>query len=374
MIYQEYLNKIKEIQKSLLDFLESENDVEENFQNLIFHLVEHDIRSSRQEMKIFLYLISKIVKNHNRESNFFEKIKKTLQYLKDDIKSNLSNYEIFKIFKSNKIILLFCIQNEILNFNHSIYLYIIKKKFDLFFQTEILDFIKQQNNQLRYQHMANKLSAKHDDDFNKKRNLGENDNYISKIIREDLIEEFITYVNQNGYSLNSTIQPSIYETNSLLIKKEPSLIEYAAFFGSIQIFKYLYNNGVKLTPSLWIYGIHGFCEEMIHILEEKKIKPSDKTYEECLKESIKCHHNGIANYIINNLLKGKIEKRNEVSNFENNLYSYGFHYHNYLFLPDDENKSHFIFHYACKYDYFTLVDFLYKTKKTNLYEESILKS
>ena len=65
-------------------------------------------------------------------------------------------------------------------------------------------------------------------------------------------------------------------------------------------------NNVKLTSSLWIYAIHSRNAELIHLLEENGIESEDKTFEECLKESIKCHHNDIANYIKENCLDEKI--------------------------------------------------------------------
>ena len=37
---------------------------------------------------------------------------------------------------------------------------------------------------------------------------------------------------------------------------EPTLIEYTAFYGAIQILNYLNKRGVELTSSLWIYTIH----------------------------------------------------------------------------------------------------------------------
>ena len=88
-----------------------------------------------------------------------------------------------------------------------------------------------------------------------------------------------------------------------------SLIEYAAFFGSIQIFNYLLKNKVELTSSLWNYAIHSRNPKIIHCLEEKRINPEieikddeDKikkiiSYENCLYDSIKCHHNELKNYI-----------------------------------------------------------------------------
>lgn len=47
-----------------------------------------------------------------------------------------------------------------------------------------------------------------------------------KLIREDSVEEFITYVNQKNNSFNVKIQASIYETNLFLIKDD---IEYNEF-------------------------------------------------------------------------------------------------------------------------------------------------
>ena len=52
-----------------------------------------------------------------------------------------------------------------------------------------------------------------------------------------MIEEFITHINKTGLPLSSQIESSIFEIDSL--SKSSSLIELAAFYGSIQIFKYL---------------------------------------------------------------------------------------------------------------------------------------
>ena len=97
--------------------------------------------------------------------------------------------------------------------------------------------------------------------------------------------------------------PSIFETNYLLLKnKKTTLIEYSAFFGAIQIFRYLIQNKVELTPSLWLYAIHSQNAEIIHLLESNEIEPPENKsmknkYEAIFIESIKCHHNSIADYI-----------------------------------------------------------------------------
>ena len=62
-----------------------------------------------------------------------------------------------------------------------------------------------------------KLSEELADNFYENRKIGENDNIILKLIREDSVEEFITFVNKTNTSLTSTINLSIYETNNFLI-------------------------------------------------------------------------------------------------------------------------------------------------------------
>ena len=89
-----------------------------------------------------------------------------------------------------------------------------------------------------------------DQNFYDKRNSGENDNTICKIIREDSIEELITSVNKGEIKKYDNIEDSIYETNLFLLRKEVPLIEYAVFFGSTQIFKYLYKNKAICEPSI----------------------------------------------------------------------------------------------------------------------------
>lgn len=90
----------------------------------------------------------------------------------------------------------------------------------------------------------------------KKCQIGENDSYLCQLIRDDLVDDFIVYINKNNLSLFRKIEPSIFETNLFLIQKKPSLIEYATFYGSVQIFQYLRFSEVELDSSLWFYAIH----------------------------------------------------------------------------------------------------------------------
>ena len=207
-------------------------------------------------------------------------------------------------------------------------------------------------------------------DFYEKRKKGENESNICELIRNDSIEDFIVHINEMNIPLGMTIKPSIFETHPLLIKNKTTLIEYAAYFGSIQIVQYMINNNIELKPSLWIYAIHSNNAELINLLEQNNIKPEDESFEECFKESIKCHHNEVANYINDNFLNQQNE--NENINFDKNAVCYAFHYHNFDFFPNNLKNNEFIFFYACKYDHILIIEYLLTTQKIDVNKSIVL--
>lgn len=157
--------------------------------------------------------------------------------------------EIFTIFKSNKQILLFLIKEEIIAINESIVSIFTsdkykKRKYEDYFMPEINRFMKQKTKK--------DDAIEQQDDFEEKRKNGENDEYVCKLIQHDSIDEFISYFNKEDLSPSMKINPSIFETNPLLIENESiNLINYTAFFGSVQIFKFLLDKVSKLSSSLW---------------------------------------------------------------------------------------------------------------------------
>ena len=236
-------------------------------------------------------------------------------------------------------------------------------KYPQYFSLEIKSFInlkQSQNHKKIYQLLSQKnlideIMKEIPDDFNKKRKIGENDSYICSLIRNDSIDEFVAFIEKNNYSRQSLINSSIYETNSFLIKNQnQQLIEYAAFFGSIQIFNYLRLNRIELTPNLWLYAIHGKNADIIHLLENNHIEPNEKSYKEYLIESIKCHHNDICEYIINSYL---LNEDIEMTLKQCDVLKKIFECYNFSFI-----KSKFItkssFYNLCKYDYYLFVKIL----------------
>lgn len=358
MNIEKYLDEKKKIQENFLEFIESVENIEENFKNLENQFEDMKIRDNKHELRLFLHFISSICDNYCRNSTFFDKIERILKLFKDNIKKHYSNSDIFNIFQNNKRILLFLIKEKIIIFDEFLAKKIVKNEFSKnnyaqYLALEIKPFVNEKwfpKNEL-----AKEFGKELPDDFNSMCDKGENENFICKLIREDLIDDFIEYFNEKSVSLDATIKRSIFETNPFLLEKQIDgikIIEYAAFFGSIQIFTFLKNAKAKLTPSLWLYAIHGRNIELIHLLEKHHIEQTnkedeEKLFNECLKESIKCHHNDIAEYFIKNHIQNK--DGNSKDTFIQSL-----KYYNFSFVQNEcVNES--LFCDLCHFDYCSLV-------------------
>ena len=350
MNIQKYLEQLKETQENLIEYIENESDKDENYFSLLSSLENQQVLSSKYEFKLFLHLILEMFSNHNRGTSIYNKLVRVLSHIKDKIQQTLKNQEIYDFFKSNKLIIIALLDEDILTIDEELFNVFFKGDIRLFFP-KIKKFLTQE--------VFETISEGFPDNYETEKKIGENNNYICKLIRQDSIDEFVKYVNQTNYQLSSKIEPSFFETNSFLIQNQPSLIEYSAFFGSIQIFQYLRLNNVKLSPSLWLYAIHGNNPEMIHLLENSQVEPDDKSFTECLKEAIKCHHNDIALYILNNYFQDE-QKGSLLVNH------YAIKYRNFDLIEENINQRSFID--LVKYDYYTLVSLILNIKKIDINE------
>ena len=329
MEIKQYLNARKKLYDHLLGFIDNQEDSQSDYLNLISDITNQKITENKNEFENFLHLIVLISSYHHRNLNFYSKIDQILSYLSKKITQTFSNSEIFNIFSQNKRVLFFLIKNEIFKVEQEL-MKLIKSRY---FHQYLAEF--------------NKSDAKHV----QKKEIGENDSYICEIIRKDSLDEFIIYINENNCSLANTIKPSIYETNSFLINKKVDFLDYAIFFGSIKIVKYMLANGLKLTDHLWPFAIHSNNPEIISLFEENNVIPQqNKISLYLLKLSIMCHHNDIANYIQENYIQN-----NNV--FHKNSQAYSFLFFNYAKNAESEIDNNLFLH-ACKCNYFELVKLL----------------
>lgn len=365
-----YFEKMKDIEENLLLYLEKPGNLEGNFSIFNDYLQSHKLYENKQEVKSFLYLIVAISNNYIRSQHFFAKIELILKNLQEQIQNYFTSFEIFIIFQTNKRLILslfklglFTPTDEIFDIIINNKKYIDKKyleyfwpEFEQFIDDDMKKSIRDQVNDIK----ENTIEL-----FNKKREIGENDDYICELIRNDMIDDFASYIEKSNISPFSKIQSSIYETNSFLINKTPTLIEYSSFYGSIQIFKYLYKTNSMLTDSIWQYAIHGRNSEIIHLIEERKTPTLDNSYQYLIVESIKCHWNEMAKYLKNNFC----DKEKIYNDF---LYRKSLKHYNFTFFEHDDiiylinsckcNQERNFPYYLSKYDYFLIIEFLLNNK------------
>ena len=364
-----FLDEIKNIQTNILNYIEKEDNEEESYKTMTQSLAILNTPDKKPELKYLLYLINIISSNHYHSPNFYDKIDQIILFLQDIIKQTFSNHEIFDLFQENKRVLLVLLQNEILLLDKKIADEMTSEKYNRFhygkyFSPEIkkwkdkspdnkleVDYLKKAMKHHHFKHKKKIYFEEEEEEDNEKiekidsnlsfdelRKIGENESKICELIKNDSLDEFIVYVSQRCIKHTSEVKPSIFETNYLLNEKNPTLIEYAAFYGAVQIFKYLHLNGASLTHSMLNYAIHSKNDEMIFHLQEIIMK-MDK---DCLLESIKCHHIDIFNYIMDNGI---------VDASKDELIQFCLSCYNVICLPDDFTKYDESFLSACRYDY-----------------------
>lgn len=374
MDLQKYINQHQKLQKHLLVFLDNPSNNETSFNDLFSVINTINCLENKEELELFLHFLSNIANNHCRQNLFIEKIDIILQHFHIKLNQNWSNYELFKLFKKNKLILYLLIKRNIIPLDQNILNFIVNNddikqyQYFMFFFPEIKKFADDHHPLIINNENISPIFICSQDfinDINEKRLIGENESYISSLIRNDSIKEFSAYFKRSNLSLSKTkLNPSVFETNNFLMNKTPTLIEYAAFFGAIQIFKYLLSNNVEIPNSLCIYAIHSNNLELITLLVKNHLVPKDLSYEECLIEAIKCHHNDVFLYIQNNLY-GKKQSYNE------SIISSIIKYKNYVLFPKDFS-SNFAFYYLCKYNYYSLVFKFLQSKHYDIERKIVL--
>lgn len=342
MELQEYLDIMKKIQNNILAFLSisTKEDEEHRFNDLIHNI---DVTKDIQIFKETLHLISTISNYHTRTPNFMNKVEKIILYYKEQIQS-ISKQEIINIFRKNRRVLLFLFNQQILIPDEFAYQQLVKHDYfnKLFYSFYFYPEFKAYIDPSVHQAIESKLKEYPNlEKFNQRRLIGENELLISKIIREDSLDEFIAYITQ--YKSNITLQ-SYFETNPFLINKTPTLIEYATFYGSMKIIDYLLKSGNQLTPSLWAYAVNGNNMTIIQLLESNEIQPTENSYINCMIDAIKCHHIGIARYLQNKYFG---DDDNFYSLFTNKY----FKYYNYEFMTQSFKEDFNTLYYLIKKDY-----------------------
>ena len=102
------------------------------------------------------------------------------------------------------------------------------------------------------------------------RQLNYHPSSLHKSIREDDIETFQSILSKNNYDFNYRIKKSFYERLKMIMDEDMSLIQIAAFYGSLNIFKFLFiQKNIEFNKNLLSYAYAGENIEIIHLCEQK---------------------------------------------------------------------------------------------------------
>ena len=127
MNIQDFISQKKELQNHILIYIDNDENSDNNFNNLVNLLTDKQISKSRKELYEFIILLSKIINNHQRQHNSYDKIK-ILNFLQMILNKHflISNYITFSkityyfyhIFLKNKLFHLIIIFSMTLLLKH----------------------------------------------------------------------------------------------------------------------------------------------------------------------------------------------------------------------------------------------------------------
>lgn len=300
-----------------------DNINEENYQKLIDFIKEYKFHETKSSMSQFLRSINSFSLCRPKNINIYCQL---LTDFIDPIQSFFKESEICSFFDHNRILLFFYDKKLISVQSIMTKAYYIHDTRYVYFNQEL-----RKDEKLRYEKIykdyENLDKYENDELFDKNRRVGFCNHDLCSAIREDDIELFQTILSNSDEDvvLRSKILASsmIYEKNNYLLSLDSmTFLNYAAYYGSLRIFKFLWaqSNVLKTVHDIE-FAIAGGNTEIFHIceeynneteeineineeddLEEKKRKSDLRKlyFKKILRASLFFHRNEIAEYIINN--------------------------------------------------------------------------
>lgn len=123
-----YLEKMNAIQNILLEYIDDEEKDQTKFRRLLELFQSQKIQEDKHLLTSVLHLLATIANYHYRTHDFYNKVFKLIQYLKDSITKYYSNHEIYNFFRINKRVVLFLFEEKMMIMDDYIASQIRKKR------------------------------------------------------------------------------------------------------------------------------------------------------------------------------------------------------------------------------------------------------
>lgn len=126
---------------------------------------------------------------------------------------------------------------------------------------------------------------------------------IFKILREDDSKSLIKITQTLHFNYDQIVPVQYYEKFSILVSsfQKVSILDYCAFYGSIDCFKVLLNNGnVKINKDLAVFAAAGGNLDIFKLIDSNEIskKNIQINNEHCLNAAIAFHRQKIIEYLV----------------------------------------------------------------------------
>lgn len=223
---------------------------------------------------------------------------KFLKSIIPNIKDKFTSDELVIIF-TNKRMLLLLLKEKLVNIQTIINFFVDSADILQYFCEELQSADKNWfETQKGFYPILDKFLKKFKkEEHRENRNICQNEDLFARTIRKDdaeKLQELIAFTNR---SFSLPIGSSPYEMCDEYVKNS-KMIEYAAYFGSVKSFKYLWMNGAAgFSVNLPRYAISGGNYDIIHITEQLHTQYD----EDCLNEAIRFHRNDIVHYLIDSI-------------------------------------------------------------------------
>lgn len=182
MEYEIYIKSKKELYSFIINFIEEDEESNSLFNELIDIFEKHEILNKKSQIMWIIKLLSMIIDNHQRSTDFFPKINKIIKYLFSNFKALISYKDVFFL---NGQIVLFLLENELIEIDDSS-LKSIKKSIQ-YYKYLYPKLTKYYDDEMK-KRIEYIISQEYDDNFEKfveKFHEGVNDSYICYLIRQD---------------------------------------------------------------------------------------------------------------------------------------------------------------------------------------------
>ena len=184
---------------------------------------------------------------------------------------------------------------------------------------------------------------------------------LESIIMNDDIEKFQDFVSSHqSFDFKQKIDITSTPIYNVEYTKTVSLLQFAAFYGSAQCFKYLFLLfDCIVTKSICKYAVAGGSTDIIQIIEQQGIQ-----FVNCLETGIKYHRYELCDYLLSKYQCEEVSLHE--CNLCYNIEAFLFFLTN-CFAPDElDNDKCTPLHIACGCGNFPIVKFLIEKKDINV--------